>query len=206
MSRFSPGVKLSNSASTSAISSWFGNQFIDLPESFDSIISYTNGAGGASNITFSNIPQTYSSLQLRCVAKSTRSDIVISYNPMLTQFNDDTSLNYSYHRMRSDGASNYSEGGTSYNYLEFGVLVGSTASEANYYSPSVINILDYSSSNKYKSFQALAVNETATSYPTVVTTTGAWLSNAPITKITIRFDGYAQNLAQYSTFALYGIK
>ena len=37
----------------------------NLPKSYDSIATTTVGAGGASSVTFSSIPQTYTHLQLR---------------------------------------------------------------------------------------------------------------------------------------------
>ena len=71
--------------------------------SFESIATVTVGAGGASSITFSSIPQGFQHLQVRLFAKGTSgSDGGTS---ALVQFNGDTtSGNYYTHQLYGDGS------------------------------------------------------------------------------------------------------
>ena len=86
------------------------------PSSFESIATAT-GTGSSGVITFSSIPSTYKSLQIRYMSKDTNaSDGVL--NPKI-QFNSDTGNNYAYHELRGDGTSATTNAGDSYS----GVLI-----------------------------------------------------------------------------------
>ena len=61
---------------------------------YDSIATTTVGAGGASSITFSSIPSTYTHLQVRITAKGNRG--IVIENAYLT-FNGDSGTNYNAH-------------------------------------------------------------------------------------------------------------
>jgi hypothetical protein len=168
------------------------------------IAGSTVGAGGATNITFSSIPQTFTHLQVRCFAKSTRSDILIAANVVNVQFNDDTSANYVIHRLRGSGSTAESNATTGSAYVEFGIIPGSFSSETNMFGNSVTDILDYTNTNKNKVTRTIGgFDRNGDGYVGLVS--GLWLSTAAITKIVIRFDAYANPFTQYSRFDLYGI-
>lgn len=168
------------------------------------IASATAGAGGAANLTFANIPQTFTHLQMRCFAKSTRSDILIEGNYINVQFNDDTSANYVVHRLRGNGSTVESTASTSNVYSEFGLIPGSFSSETNMFGSAVVDILDYTNTNKNKTVRSINGFDRNGS-GSVALYSSLWLSTAAITKIVVRFDAYGNALAQNSRFDLYGI-
>ena len=65
----------------------------------------------------------------------------------------------------------------------------------------VVDILDCSNTSKYKTMRALCGTDT-NGGGEVGLFSGVWQSTSAISSITISFS----NIAQYSTFALYGIK
>lgn len=171
------------------------------------IAGSTVGAGGAGNLIFNNIPSGFTHLQFRCFMKSTRSDIAIGFNPILAQFNDDTANNYANHMLRGDGSSATSSATAPNNYAYFGQMPGSVSTEANIFSSSVIDILDYSNTNKNKTVRVISGYDTngASGVQTALLMSTAWFSTAAITKINVRFDAYGNPFAQFSRVDLYGI-
>lgn len=161
-------------------------------------------SSSASNITFSSIPQTFTHLQVRCFAKSSRSDILVAANLINVQFNDDTAANYVVHRLRGSGSSAESSASTSNAYVEFGNIPGSFSSETNMFGSSVTDILDYTNTNKNKVTRTIGgFDRNGDGYVGLLS--GLWLSTAAINKIVIRFDAYGNPLAAGSRFDLYGI-
>ena len=68
----------------------------------------------------------------------------------------------------------------------------------------IIDIVDFSNTNKYKTFRSLTGRELANS-GTISLNSGSFQSTNAITSITLSTTT-AVNFAQYSHFALYGIK
>jgi hypothetical protein len=81
----------------------------------------------------------------------------------------------------------------------------SAAGVANMFSASIVDILDYANTSKYKTIRVLAGadvnNQTGTTFGL---SSGSWRSTSAVTSITIGTSGF--NFAQYTQFALYGIK
>jgi len=76
---------------------------------------------------------------------------------------------------------------------------------ANCFSTGVIDILDYTSLNKNKTIRNLTGRED-NSAGIVIFSSGLWLnSSTAISSLTLIDNGGA-NFAQYSSFALYGVK
>jgi hypothetical protein len=203
MSRYSPRARLTNTASTSAVANWFGNQFVNFtPGAFESIATSSVGSGGTTSITFSSIPGTYSHLQIRGISKI---DQNYAY-PIIRPNNDSSTANYTLHQMYGNGSaiSTYSTGTGSLAgaYAYYGAT---STSNANVFGPGVITIMDYANTNKYKTLIGLTGfddNGSTTGYSFV--SSSLWLSTSAITSITIVPQG--GKLSQYSHFALYGIK
>jgi hypothetical protein len=184
----------------------FGH-FVNLyTSSFDSIATTTVGAGGASTITFSSIPQTYTHLQLRwSVRNSTNSQNNMG---MYVRFNGATS-NYWF----NGGNALYGNGTTasSANSWNGGSTTGIALGQipANNTNSSILDagiadIFDYTNTNKFKtvrSLQGYDTNNTATGQ--IFIFSGAWGSSAAIASLTVVPDAA---LAQNSIVALYGIK
>lgn len=156
-----------------------------LPLSFESIATATVGSGGATDVTFSSIPQTYTHLQIRGILNGGGTQIVV---------NGDTGANYRRHVLYGDGSSAASATATN-----FSIATGSTS--ANIFGGNIIDILDYTNTNKYKTFRNLAGVD-ANGSGEAILHSGLWLSTSAITSIKFQ----SGTIAQYSHLALYGIK
>jgi len=163
---------------------------------YASIATTTVGGGGASSITFSSIPATYTHLQIRAIAQNSSSN---TYSNM--RFNSDTGTNYNNHYLDGDGSSATAGANVSDNKLYFGYITVST--NTNMFGVMVVDILDYANTNKYKTIRLLTGKDMNGS-GVVELGSGAWRNTNAITDITIIPS--AANFAQYSSFALYGIK
>lgn len=164
---------------------------------FDSIATVTVGAGGTNNITFSSIPQNYTHLQLRYI---TRNTAVTDSTYM--RVNGDDVQNYSYHMLRGNGTSATATAATTQSVVElpFTAYSGTTA---NVFTAGVLDILDYSNTSKYKTFRTLGGADLNGS-GAVNFVSGSWRSTSAITSIVIYVA--PTSIAQYSQFALYGIR
>lgn len=176
----------------------FGAPVPPVTNSYESIATITVGSGGSSSVSFTSIPSTYKHLQIRWISRSSLSEGVgdLSY----TFNNDTTTSNYSYHRLIADGSNVYSQGASSTNAIAF---VGGNNNSSNVFSAGVLDILDYTNTNKYKTSKSLSgYDNNGSGWVGMYST--AWLSQTAINRIDLFRSG--GNLNQYSTFALYGIK
>jgi hypothetical protein len=164
---------------------------------FESIANVTAGSAVA-NVEFTSIPATYSHLQIRGIARgaSTTGNVDI-------QFNGDTATNYSRHYVYGDGSSAASFNAATINFIRVST-VSSSSSTASVFGGFVLDILDYSNTNKYKTARSIAGLDNNGSGE-IGLRSGNWRSNSAITSIKL-WTGDATNLAQYSSFALYGVK
>jgi hypothetical protein len=171
-----------------------GNEPFELGE-YRSIQTVTVGAGGATVVTFSNIPSTYQHLQLRCFLNNAGGNISTSM-----QFNGDTGTNYAKHLVYGDGASDASSGVDTTASMTFQMYSGNAA---NNYSATVMDILDYTNTNKNTTVRGFCGWDNNGS-GSVLLGSGLWMNTAAVS--TIRFGVAGSNWSQYSSFALYGIK
>ena len=175
--------------------------------SFDSIATVTVGAGGATDITFSSIPSTYTHLQIRGIVRN--SSTASNYGNLQIQFNSDTGSNYAGHYLVGNGASAAAYAWTSDTTIESSFFTRDSAI-ANNFAGQIIDILDYKNTNKYKTVRILAGfdnNATgSTDYNKGILglSSGLWQNTNAIT--TIKLFAAANSFMQYSSFALYGIK
>ena len=164
---------------------------------YESIATVTVGAGGSSTMTFSSIAGTYSHLQIRAIAQGSG----VATNWSMT-FNGDTNNSnyYARHLLYGDG----STAAAVYNQTLVGITGGSLApSTTSMNAPNIIDLLDYSNSNKYKTLRVLAGYDT-NGAGVALLGSGLWMNTAAITSITI--TPYGGTFAQYTQFALYGIR
>jgi len=179
----SPASAASNSASPTAP---FGM--------YESISTTSVGAGGASSVTFSSIPSTYTHLQIRATVLQTSAD------NFYAQFNSDTGANYSWHQLTGDGASPGSVGAASTSFM----LVGNVnSSSTSYAGVSIIDILDYKDTNKFTTVRTLHGSDSNGS-GLLAFRSGNWRNTNAVTSIVLTPS--AGTFKQYSHFALYGIK
>ena len=173
---------------------------------FESIATVTVGSGGQNTITFSSIPSTFQHLQLRSIGRGTTSDD--TRIGVIVRVNGDTGNNYSHHDLVGDGASTSASADTSTSSL-FGQRFQFPQADAgaNIFGAMVMDFLDYKDTNKYKTVRNLIAfdnNGTTGATGRVIFESGNWRSTSAITSITLAPN--AGDFAQYSHFALYGIK
>ena len=164
------------------------------------IASNTVGSGGAASVTFSSIPATYTDLLVKVSARSAFSGVSAGLG---MQMNGLTTSIYTMKLLQGNGttASSNSYSGITFISTDNG-LVGSTAT-GNTFNNAEIYIPNYlSSNNKSLSVDSVAENNATAGYN--VLNAGLMASTAAITSLTF-FSGGSANLAQYSTFTLYGI-
>jgi len=170
--------------------------------SYESIQTYTVGAGGQASVTFSSIPSTYKHLQIRYIGQ-----LITGFtggdNSRVT-VNGDTGANYSFHQLYGNGSSTYASGGSSSNNMLIAYLGGNGSTSK--YAAGVVDILDYTSTNKYKTIRVLSGVDTNGSDGIIFLSSGLWQSTSAVTSVTFEYNGGTNNINQYSQFALYGVK
>lgn len=164
---------------------------------YDSIATTTLGSA-SSTITFSSIPSTYTHLQLRINWGFTDTGNNTWLN---VRFNSDSGSNYAYHSIRANGST--VSVATTASSATKAVFGADDNGDANNFGVSVVDILNYASTSKYKTTTALAGQERNS---TGVTNfwSSLWMSTSAINSITIIPD--SSTFRAGSVFALYGIK
>lgn len=162
---------------------------------FESIATVTVGSGGAANVEFTSIPGTYTHLQIRLISSNTGAN-----NQSSTLiFNSDTGSNYSYHRLYGTGSGTGADAAANAS----GILVAVETNTSSTFGASIIDVLDYKNTDKYKTVRSLTGWEN-NSDGRLFFLSGNWRSTSAITSIKI--TPQTNNFAQYSHFALYGCK
>jgi hypothetical protein len=169
-----------------------------VTNSYESIATVLVGSGGSSTITFSSIPSTYKHLQIRAFYQNNQNNSSVDY--MQLRFNSDTGNNYVTHRLRGNGsaASASTTAATNYAYTTLSVQ-----GVANIFGGAIIDILDYTNTNKNKVVRTLAGYD-GNGAGDIGLNSNLWLSTSSITQIELSTQ--TGNINQYSSFALYGIK
>lgn len=164
---------------------------------FESIATVSVGSNGQATISFTSIPQTFSHLQIRSVARNNS-----TWMRSILYFNNDTTLsNYSTHGIQATGS------GTPTSFYSANQSKAGGANQtqgAGGPGVSIIDILDYKDTNKYKVVRALFGFD-ANGSGQLQTASILWRDTSAIDKIDI-LDESSNNFTQYSHFALYGIK
>jgi hypothetical protein len=196
--------KMSNAGGMSTVTRYTdmlaGNTVYPGDNSYESIATTTLGTA-TTTITFSSIPSTYTHLQIRGIARATGS---FTNADGLIRFNSDTGANYAHHALYGDGASVTATAGTSTTSGRFARNAQiANSSTASCFSAFVIDILDYANASKYKTVRTL-VGYDANGSGISELESSLWQSTSAFTQIDLTTDG--GNFAQYSSFALYGVK
>ena len=171
--------------------------------SYESIATVTVGSGGSSSISFSSIPSTYKHLQIRGILRGSRA----SGNDILgIQFNGDTtSSNYGSHRLIGDGASAAASFQATSTYSStWASDMPAASATANIFNGVFIDVLDYTNTSKNKVGRSLGGYD-ANGSGDMYFGSQLWLSTSAVTSITL-VPVFGSGFAQYSTFALYGVK
>ena len=158
------------------------------------IQTVTVGAGGAANITFSSIPQTYTDLVIMTSMRGTDTSWQ-GWNLYFNGSNTNLTNRYLLGDGSSASSSSFSAG--------YGGTVPGTNVTASTFENSTVYIPNYTSSNnKSYSSDNVAENNATGAYANLIA--GLWSSSSAITSVTLYPQ--AGNFVQYSTATLYGIK
>jgi hypothetical protein len=187
-------------SSTLANASAYGYRTFGVEaNSYESIATVDVGAGGASTVTFSSIPSTYQHLQIRFIGRRTTTGL----DSTRLNFNSDTGANYKpTHYIIADG-STVSAGTSSSNAFALAFYTTGSDATSGIFGAHVIDVLDYANTNKYKTGRILSGVDLNGS-GNMVFSSFLWMSTNAITNIVLTPN--SGNFAQYSSFALYGIK
>jgi hypothetical protein len=183
------------SAASSPVTTPSGDTGVMFPIQMVSV-----GAAGASSVEFTSIPSTYKHLQIRVIGRGTQS---AASTYLQVQFNGDTASNYyGAHWLNGSGsaATAGADGAANVIYVE---RIPAGNATASIFGVNLIDVLDYGSTSKYKTTRNLGGYD-ANGSGQITLSSGLWRSTSAITSITI--TPAASNFAQYSQFALYGIK
>jgi hypothetical protein len=181
----------------------FASQGRVAANSYESIATSTVGAGGVSSVTFSSIPQTYKHLQIRALVKDNRS--ATSSDNNFLRFNNDSGNNYNAHQLIGDGSSASSGALGTDSAMIYGTVPGASIG-ASIFNVTIVDILDYTSTNKNKVIRSLNGYD-SNGGGTIRLTSGLWMSTSAVTQIDLLTNiGATSTIQQYSQFALYGIR
>ena len=170
-----------------------------MPNTFELIASSTVGAGGAADITFSSIANTWTDLVLDLSLRSNRASVV---DGISIRFNNDTtSGNYSSRRLYGDGSGTNSD----VNNCEAMPFADGANATASTWGNAYFYIPNYASTTTYKSISVDGVSETNATTIYAGLAAGLWSSNSAITSIKLT-PQIGTLWSQYSTAYLYGVK
>ena len=170
---------------------WASQNYPRITNSYESIATVTVGAGGQSSIEFTSIPSTYKHLQVRMLAKFSGGDWTE------IKLNGDTGSNYTYHYLQGNGSA-ASAGGGSFNASGLGLQFGTE------WGSGIIDVLDYTNTNKLKTVRNLGGFD-ANGSGFIILSSNLWNNTAAVTSLKLQKSS-AGTFAQYSSFALYGVR
>lgn len=158
----------------------------------------------ASSVSFTSIPATYTHLHIRGFAKDARGTV---YDNLILQFNGDTTAgNYTSHLFQGDASSAATSSFVG-NVAGAGIanVLADGAVNTNIFGSFIIDILDYTNTNKGKTTRIFGGVDNGGGTGTVGFTSGYWTGTSAISSIL--FKGLnSSTLSIYSHFTLYGIK
>ena len=165
-----------------------------MANTYTLIASSTVGAGGASSIDFTSIPSTYTDLVLKLSCRNTGTQ------PWMNLKFNGSATSWTMRYIQGNGASAASGNDTANTYS---VMESNSGDTANTFANAEIYIPNYAGSNyKSVSIDHVTENNGTTAYANL--TAMLWSNTSAINQITITPN--ANNIAQYSTAYLYGVK
>lgn len=186
--------------------------------SYESIATATISGSTTSTITFNSIPSTYTHLQIRGITQCTFSpgSTNTGGSAYRVRFNNDATGPYSYHQLQAYNSGSGANTTSSASQTE--IRQNSAWATVNGFTtiviPFVMDILDYTNTNKNKTIRTTegfcANNSAGTGNGNqyVLMRGGMWVNTSAISRIDLISDpGYADGYWSSKThIALYGIK
>jgi hypothetical protein len=168
------------------------------------LASLDANSGAVASFNFTNIPQTFNHLRIHAYVRATSSQTT-PYDLVCT-VNGSNAANYAYTVVRGDGANTSQTNATSDTTLRFSQVVTTGTMTANVFGGAIIDILDYTNTNKSKTAKCWAgFDNNGGSSPTAgwATMSGSiWTPTTAITRLEFATFG---NFAQYSRIDIYGV-
>lgn len=186
--KFSTASILSPAYKNSKI--WDGETF---PGYFESIATVVVPSAGQALITFNNIPQNYTHLQVRCFARSNRVNTLDVAGIQIGSAYPDK-----VHSLNGDGSS--ASGSTS---IGLSLIAGNSAT-SGVFGAAIFDILDYTNTNKNRVVRALSGFDNNGSGNAFMASALFLITN-PLTTFSI-YPANGTAFTQNSHFALYGIR
>jgi len=191
-------VTATNANGTSTASAASNSVTPASPSSFESIATVTVSGTSTATITFSSIPSTYKSIQIRGIY---RRDTAGGFGPNFN-FNSDTTSIYPNHYIRGNGATATAAGDTGSNYFD-GPPGPSATQTAGLFGAIIVDIIDYANTSKNKTVRSIGGDDRDGS-GTIQLNSALWQSTTAINRIDITNAG--DIFAAGTTYALYGVK
>jgi hypothetical protein len=166
---------------------------------YESIATAT-GTGSSATITFSSIPSTYASLQIRFRCSNTNAGT--AWSGLLVRFNSDSGANYTRHALSGQGSSASAAGATAQTSAFMDNVV-SRAGNTNTLAVGVIDIHDYASTTKNTTVRAIGGIDLNGS-GVINLMSNLWINTSAVTSISLISE--QNNWATSTVFSLYGIK
>jgi hypothetical protein len=161
------------------------------------LLETTTLTSSASSVTFSGLGaySDYKHLQIRMVAHS---EAHTGSASLFLRLNSDTGNNYSYHGLLGNGSAVSSSGVASISTFDAGQIPGSNLT--NQYSATSIDLLDFQSTTKFKTFRSLSANATNQ----IGLRSGVWQSLSGVTSLTLTDS--SGDLFTGTRASIYGVK
>jgi len=197
-------ITATNATGTSGASA--ASNSITTPSAFTAIGAYdalatVTLASATSSVSFTGIPNTYKHLQVRAIARSTDASGNVQGDFYV---NGDTSgANYAFHHIEASGSGTPGSTGYADANIAYWQRLPGAGSTSNVFGTYIFDFLDYANPNKYKTFRQIGGFDSNGSGQ-IFMVSNLWKKTDAITSMTFYSD--TGNLAQYSQFALYGVK
>jgi hypothetical protein len=163
--------------------------------SYESIATIT-ASGSSPTASFTSIPSTYKSLQIRFNLRSNSSGWGVAL-----RLNNDTAGNYARHQLYGTGATATADGIASVTSINVAVVnIGTDTTQPTV---GIIDLIDYASTTKTKTIRAFSGLDKNGSGE-IGLHSGLWNNTAAVNRVDITL--IAENFTSGSTFSLYGIK
>ena len=164
------------------------------------LISTQTAVGNVSSISFGSIPQDYKHLQIRVSIRSTRNS---GDDPLIINFNG-SSTGYSYGNLYNLGSVNGTE---QINRAYFAIpYIPSAQAPNTIFTPLVLDIADYSKTNKFTTVLAKLGWVTGNNYKAFNFEGGQWDNTNALTSINFDFSLTGSNIQGGSVISIYGVR
>jgi hypothetical protein len=170
---------------------------------YESIATVTP-SGSTNTVTFSSIPSTYASLQLRIIVRGTAN---AGTTPLYLRVraNGDTTSTYPYYCISGLGTGISAVRDTTATAMILG-LYADSGYASNIFGITILDIHNYASTTQNKTFRSFSgVDNNTSTGGELRLSSGLWMTTSAINSLTIINNG-GDNYSSSSSFALYGIK